>query len=78
MNAVVVFARAPSARGKTRLTAGLASHHARALREALFLDTVDAVRDVLPEARRYSFHPPALDRAASPANPAPSQPGGPA
>lgn len=36
------------------------------------------LRAAFAEARRYSFHPPALDRAASPANPAPSQPGGPA
>ncbi|WP_144187041.1 P-loop NTPase fold protein [Elioraea rosea] len=32
----------------------------------------------LPEARRYSFHPPSLDRAAAPANPAADQPGRPA
>jgi hypothetical protein len=41
---VVVLARAPSAPGKTRLTVGLPEHRARALREALLLDTVDAAR----------------------------------
>ena len=42
--ALIVFARAPSAPGKTRLTATLSSDRARALREALLLDTLDAVR----------------------------------
>ena len=41
---VVLFARAPSAPGKTRLTAHLSDDRARALREALVLDTADCVR----------------------------------
>ena len=44
--AIVVLARAPSAPGKTRLTAGLTSDQARALREALFLDTIDIARSL--------------------------------
>ena len=45
MNRVVVLlARAPSARGKTRLTAGWPEHRARALRERLLLDTMTAAR----------------------------------
>lgn len=45
MNPVVVLlARAPSAKGKTRLTAHLPSDRAHALRAALFLDTLDVVR----------------------------------
>ena len=42
--AVILFARAPSAAGKTRLTADLPPDSARSLREALLLDTLDAVR----------------------------------
>jgi rSAM/selenodomain-associated transferase 1 len=38
------MARAPSAGGKTRLTRDLSDSSARTLREALFLDTLDAVR----------------------------------
>jgi hypothetical protein len=34
-----------------------------------------SLRVALQEAQRYSFHPPTLDRAASPANPAADQPG---
>ena len=41
---VVILARAPSASGKTRLTAHLIEHRARALRERLFLDTLAAAR----------------------------------
>ncbi|HUE89363.1 MAG TPA: TIGR04282 family arsenosugar biosynthesis glycosyltransferase [Vicinamibacterales bacterium] len=41
---VVVLARAPSASGKTRLTAGWPEARARALRERLFLDTLAAAR----------------------------------
>jgi uncharacterized protein len=41
---VVILARAPSARGKTRLTAHLSAADARALRERLFLDTLSAAR----------------------------------
>jgi uncharacterized protein len=41
---VVILARAPSARGKTRLTAHLAEANARALREHLFLDTLAVAR----------------------------------
>lgn len=41
---VVLLARAPSARGKTRLTAHLSAAEARTLRERLFLDTWSAVR----------------------------------
>jgi hypothetical protein len=41
---VVILARAPSARGKTRLTAHLSEANARALRERLFLDTLAAAR----------------------------------
>jgi rSAM/selenodomain-associated transferase 1 len=45
MNRVVVLlARAPSARGKTRLTAGWPEDRARALRERLLLDTLTAAR----------------------------------
>jgi hypothetical protein len=33
------------------------------------------LRAALEEASRYSFHPPTLDRAPSPANPAAEQPG---
>jgi rSAM/selenodomain-associated transferase 1 len=45
MNRVVVLlARAPSARGKTRLTAGWPEPRARALRERLLLDTLTAAR----------------------------------
>jgi uncharacterized protein len=40
----VVLARAPTAPGKTRLTRNLSADRARALREALLLDTLDAVR----------------------------------
>ena len=39
---VVLLARAPSAKGKTRLTAHLADDEARDLRERLLLDTLDA------------------------------------
>jgi hypothetical protein len=41
---VVILARAPSARGKTRLTSHLSEAKARALRERLFLDTLAAAR----------------------------------
>lgn len=41
---VVLLARAPSARGKTRLTAHLPEDDARALRQQLFLDTLAAAR----------------------------------
>jgi hypothetical protein len=41
---VVILARAPSAQGKTRLTAHLPEDRARALRERLFLDTLAAAR----------------------------------
>jgi rSAM/selenodomain-associated transferase 1 len=45
MNRVVVLlARAPSAQGKTRLTAHLPEGRAQALRARLFLDTLAAVR----------------------------------
>lgn len=40
---VCLLARAPSAPGKTRLTAGLSPERALALRRALFLDTFEAV-----------------------------------
>lgn len=40
----VILARVPSAPGKTRLTAGLSDARARALREALLLDTAAVVR----------------------------------
>jgi rSAM/selenodomain-associated transferase 1 len=40
---VVLLARAPSAKGKTRLTAHLPADRALALRTALFLDTLDVV-----------------------------------
>lgn len=39
---IVVLARAPSAQGKTRLTAHMDDARARDLRERLFLDTLDA------------------------------------
>jgi len=39
-----MLARAPSSRGKTRLTARLTEERARALRERLFLDTLTAAR----------------------------------
>jgi rSAM/selenodomain-associated transferase 1 len=42
--AVIVLARAPSVPGKTRLTASLTNDHARAFREALFLDTLAVAR----------------------------------
>lgn len=42
--AIVVLARAPSAEGKTRLTADLSDADARALRTALLLDTLDVAR----------------------------------
>lgn len=42
--AILLFARAPSAPGKTRLTTGLSPQKARALREALLLDTLDVAR----------------------------------
>jgi rSAM/selenodomain-associated transferase 1 len=46
MNRVVVLlARAPSAKGKARLTAHLSEDLARSLRERLFLDTLAAARD---------------------------------
>jgi uncharacterized protein len=41
---VVLLARAPSAKGKTRLTAGLSPPRARELRERLLLDTLDGAR----------------------------------
>ncbi|MGE4066962.1 MAG: TIGR04282 family arsenosugar biosynthesis glycosyltransferase [Vicinamibacterales bacterium] len=41
---LIVLARAPSAAGKSRLTAGLTPDAAREVREALFLDTLDAAR----------------------------------
>lgn len=44
MRAVAVLARAPSGRGKTRLTHDLPPGDARALREALLLDTLDQAR----------------------------------
>jgi rSAM/selenodomain-associated transferase 1 len=44
--AIVVLARAPSAPGKSRLTGGLSDDRARALREALLLDTLDVARTV--------------------------------
>lgn len=37
--------------------------------------TLGDLRAASPEASRYSFHPPTLDRAAAPANPAAEQPG---
>lgn len=43
MKACVLLARAPSAPGKTRLTASLGHDDALALRRALLLDTFDAV-----------------------------------
>ena len=42
--AVALLARAPSAKGKTRLTAHLSDERAHALRSALLLDTLDVVR----------------------------------
>lgn len=52
---LIVFARAPSAPGKTRLTSKLAPEQARALREALFLDTLDISRSVgVPLCVRYT------------------------
>jgi rSAM/selenodomain-associated transferase 1 len=53
---VVLFARAPSAAGKTRLTGHLPVDRACGLREALLLDTLDAVRAV-GEAVLVSFTP---------------------
>jgi hypothetical protein len=55
----------------------------RGLPGALSTLSFDMVRDTLPEASRYCFHPPghpgghppALDRAVSPANPGSDQPG---
>jgi rSAM/selenodomain-associated transferase 1 len=44
VRAVAVLARAPSGGGKTRLTHDLPPGDARALREALFLDTLDQAR----------------------------------
>ena len=44
MRAVAVLARAPSGPGKTRLTHDLPADDARALREALLLDTLDQAR----------------------------------
>jgi 2-phospho-L-lactate guanylyltransferase (CobY/MobA/RfbA family) len=44
--AIVLLARAPSAPGKTRLTAGWPAGHARALREALFLDSLAIARSL--------------------------------
>jgi uncharacterized protein len=44
VRAVAVLARAPSGSGKTRLTHDLPPGDARALREALFLDTLDQAR----------------------------------
>jgi rSAM/selenodomain-associated transferase 1 len=41
---VVLFARAPSAPGKTRLTVHLSDDRARGLREALLLDTAECLR----------------------------------
>ena len=41
---LVLLARAPSAGGKTRLTAHLSDARARALRERLFLDTLEVTR----------------------------------
>ena len=46
MRHLALLARAPSARGKTRLTRGLSEARARRLREALFLDTLDAARSL--------------------------------
>ncbi len=46
VRAIVVLARAPSVPGKTRLTANLRDDDARALREALLLDTLEIVRSV--------------------------------
>jgi rSAM/selenodomain-associated transferase 1 len=43
---LALLARAPSAGGKTRLTSGLPESRARALREALFLDTFDSARSL--------------------------------
>jgi rSAM/selenodomain-associated transferase 1 len=43
---LALLARAPSAGGKTRLTSGLPESRARGLREALFLDTLDAARSL--------------------------------
>jgi uncharacterized protein len=43
---LALLARAPSAGGKTRLTSGLTDSRARALREALFLDTLDSARSL--------------------------------
>lgn len=47
----------------------------RQLPESLASLSFDRVRDALPEAARYSFHAPGLDRAGAPANPAPDQTG---
>ena len=44
--AVVLLARAPSAKGKTRLTGHLPADRAHALRAALLLDTLDVARAV--------------------------------
>jgi uncharacterized protein len=43
---LALLARAPSAGGKTRLTGELTEGCARSLREALFLDTLDAARSL--------------------------------
>ena len=52
---LIVLARAPSAPGKTRLTSNLTHEHARALREALFLDTLDIARLAgVPVCVRYT------------------------
>lgn len=52
---LIVLARAPSAPGKTRLTSHLAHEDARALREALFLDTLDIARLTgVPVCVRYT------------------------
>jgi rSAM/selenodomain-associated transferase 1 len=44
MRQVALMTRAPSAGGKTRLTAGLSQLRARSLREALFIDTLQVAR----------------------------------
>ena len=46
LTVLIVFARAPSASGKTRLTSHLTLEQARALRTALLLDTLDIARSI--------------------------------
>lgn len=64
-----VLARAPSAAGKTRLTAGLSEARARALRSALLADTLQAVTAAGEPCTVFVTPPEAMPEVVSLAGP---------